>query len=77
MALAPEHLQDEKEKGESNMKKKIRGLFRYSKVLILIPLLLLIIFLEEGTITVEALNHWGIHLAACILVCETVHSLWH
>jgi len=25
----------------------------------------------------SSLNHWVIHLSACILVCETVHAFWH
>jgi len=55
----------------------MKKLKKLSKILVLIPLLLLIIYLEDGAITFDALHHWGIHIAACILVCETVHDLWH
>ena len=47
------------------------------RVLSLIPILLLIIYLDEGAITLQGLNHWAVHIAACILVCETFHAWWH
>jgi len=44
---------------------------------LIIPIILLVIYLENGAITWAEVAHWGIHLFACILVCETVHAWWH
>ena len=53
------------------MKRKI---VKWSKIAIVLPLIILVIYLDNGHFSWEEFNHWIIHVAACVLVCETIHS---
>ena len=53
---------------------KLREKLSSLKILLLLPLVAYVVYLEDGTIRIEGLMHWLVHLSACVLVCELFHS---